>query len=940
MALAAENTLIQLPFSEASGAEPLNAREMLAAIAGDEINVMNLGRQDKCHKEGQARGDTFYTAYAGVTKAAGYTYNSWKDVDEFMETYNTSKAEKRWFEQNTGACTLYFDIDCDDPTHPQFKGLTDAEIVGNFTAALLEFIRGPGTHWGLAEAELIIPYVSTACSPKKISYHVTYRICYDSYGSEWFYFGDIGTLKQFISEFQVVADQHGLIFDQSVYTINRNMRILGSHKAGQPERALVRSNCNQESLKDDARLFLLAYIPADDYIFKIERSGGWKPPTVQLSRQTAIPMSDAEYKAAIAILEDHAGDNFALSDSNNGGWNFKRLRPSHCRICKRTHESDNQYAFPACDGSGAIFLYCHRVEKKCIRLGSYKPRNSALTEVVQADIGPILLASQRDEMMSASSSESPTPQTLKRLQIVRPNPQIRFWLDNIFRGDAGLGKITEQECKRRGIKVTCTKKYSGKIWNEATKLYECADKDKLKNQIPVIVGDVCGQLITELSRRQDVDKDKTIDAVRKVNSEIERDTRRWVRIFEAAKTEIVDLGFDKLVDLGRPSQMAIKDGLLLDLNDPELGKTPGEPLSRILVRPRTKDDLFSYEWPVNFTPRSDFRHALAFFRSLCTHRETEEVDSELVDFFQIAMGYQLTAEFSERKVSVFLGADGTNGKGALHAIRQAIMGKAYDQVGKALVIGRGKGDAGAPNASLIRTKGKRVVCVDELAKDDVFDEALVKAQSSGGQVSGRGMGKDECTWNATAKPVINTNFLAKLKEILSTPEKPSAMMNRLDIYPFNNKFQETAENLALVEAWRTTHRDEIFTWMCIGGRRYYDQGRVLGPRPTSMIKTRNACFRSQDTVGTFFSEKCKVVAGGTVRMKASDLHGSYIRWCEAGGYDHVKIHEFGRVMANLGHKSVERGCHYWYYDLQVDDPPDELAGFAGVGQVDLLAPGR
>lgn len=159
--------------------------------------------------------------------------------------------------------------------------------------------------------------------------------------------------KLFYNLFNTFLNQnqskYPLQFDYQA-SINSSLRILGSHKIGQPHRKMRKT-----STSNDRNYFIL-----DVDKKKSSKFTYFKPDSETIISEPKLTELESFSEQANAILTEYIKDNFVSIDSA-GLCKLKRVKPSECPICNRTHTSDNQYAF--CK-DGAVYLGCCRSEQK------------------------------------------------------------------------------------------------------------------------------------------------------------------------------------------------------------------------------------------------------------------------------------------------------------------------------------------------------------------------------------------------------------------------------------------------------------------------------------------------------------------------------------------------------------------------------------------------
>jgi hypothetical protein len=159
-----------------------------------------------------------------------------------------------------------------------------------------------------------------------------------------------------------------------IYNKNRCFRILGSSKLNDPSR--VFKPVNLQHSKKEIGLSHFPLDPLEYYVNTMHDDYYYPEPLVMPENTLRESLRPKEQTKAIRLFRDKAPDAENHSEepakirSARGGveLTFKRLRPSHCVFCDRTHDRINSAAVVVYD-NGKTFLYCHRSTQEPIFLG-------------------------------------------------------------------------------------------------------------------------------------------------------------------------------------------------------------------------------------------------------------------------------------------------------------------------------------------------------------------------------------------------------------------------------------------------------------------------------------------------------------------------------------------------------------------------------------------
>ncbi len=310
-------------------------------------------------------------------------------------------------------------------------------------------------------------------------------------------------------------------------------------------------------------------------------------------------------------------------------------------------------------------------------------------------------------------------------------------------------------------------------------------------------------------------------------------------ITTSAKQLLWDVNFASQLDVN-PDLLGVPDGVV-DLTTGEQRKGRQEDnVSRVI-----KVDYLGLEHPT-----TDIDN---FFDSIFE-------DRDVVRYLQKLLGYGITGHVKEQKWLICHGV-GSNGKGVLQKLLEAVMGDYYLQMSPDCIIKRGKAPGkNAPTPYIADLCGKRIAICDELPDDAVLDEELVKRATGDTTLSARYLNANPFEFKPTHLPILLTN------------QKPSlniddaAVLRRILFAPFALQFKHPWE----MDPTDTTHRpldanlgaklttpeclSQLLTWLVNGAVAWGEEG--LGEPPAVMRSALDEYLRENDTLMMFIDEHC------------------------------------------------------------------------------------
>lgn len=189
--------------------------------------------------------DTKGTRGAMGEKVASYMYSSYPTLADFCRVYSQipQSDEKCFFEQIREGCECRMFFDLDGESHQEvFVNYTDYpeepfdEVYPKYVEAFLKIHTEYRQSKGYPYVRWNDVIMKDASTKSKFSIHILY---------DW-YFTDMTKQKCYMLDFYDFAISRGFVFDKSVYSSNRNMRMIHSTKAGK-SRFLTRSSFNMKS---------------------------------------------------------------------------------------------------------------------------------------------------------------------------------------------------------------------------------------------------------------------------------------------------------------------------------------------------------------------------------------------------------------------------------------------------------------------------------------------------------------------------------------------------------------------------------------------------------------------------------------------------------------------------------------------------------------------
>lgn len=291
------------------------------------------------------------------------------------------------------------------------------------------------------------------------------------------------------------------------------------------------------------------------------------------------------------------------------------------------------------------------------------------------------------------------------------------------------------------------------------------------------------------------------------------------------------------------------------------------------VTPRTKEDYWSYECPVE--PVTSTLNAEKFFESVMPNEENRE-------FLRKVLGYNLTGDTTGRKYFIWYGPNGNNGKSLIFDCMQRILGHhLMHSCAKSLIMDGANDKASGPSPELYAIIGKRslVYSEGETTGRLKVNETQIKQISGEDMINCRGLYAPVINF----KPLCKLNILTNRFLELSLDE---AIRNRTEAIFFDRSFVDyPTESYQLkkdpqtVDKLKTIYLNEVFTWMVQGAINYYKGGKIVAMPQEFKTRTENL-LSDMNSVSSFMRDRIERTPNKTEYLTKKDIWDAYNIYCQ------------------------------------------------------------
>lgn len=321
--------------------------------------------------------------------------------------------------------------------------------------------------------------------------------------------------------------------------------------------------------------------------------------------------------------------------------------------------------------------------------------------------------------------------------------------------------------------------------------------------------------------------------------------------------------------------------------------------------PHNRQDYLTRIVPWHYDPKASCPRWMKFLE------EVTGGDRELQSFLQLAVGYAITGEVSEKCLFFLLGP-GDTGKTTYIETLSTMLGSGYARTAGFTSFVRGV-KSGIRN-DLARLQGVRFVAAAEAAAEEKFDVVLLKRLTGDDTVTARFLYREYQEFKPEFKIFLAANHEPKL------PADDEAVWRRFVVIPFDVQVERKQHDL------KSRLREEmpgILAWAVRGAWLYYDnhfnQSRPLekpkrvqeaidGYRARCEADGSSTAEKTNDKakrlIRQFLDECCERASGE--HQTPDDLLKAARAWCEEHFEDGSMItaNMLGRILTQSGFEAV------------------------------------
>lgn len=302
-------------------------------------------------------------------------------------------------------------------------------------------------------------------------------------------------------------------------------------------------------------------------------------------------------------------------------------------------------------------------------------------------------------------------------------------------------------------------------------------------------------------------------------------------------------------------------------------------LKTYTLQPSNPEDFITRLCPTEFNPTA----ACPLWEK--TVSEVMGGDQELVEFFQIALGYSFSGCQREEGLFIAYGT-GANGKSTILRVIQDVMGEAHTCTVPSEVLLLKQGQSHPTGLTIMH--GKRLAISVEPEMNRALAEGLVKSLTGGDKIAARRMNED--FWEY--KP-IHTIWLA-------TNHKPNirgtdnGIWRRIWPIPFSVTFTKPDKHLS---DKLKAEREGILAWLAMGAHCYHQYPDMF-KLPAACQDFKDAYRTEEDRLGVFVDDCIERVEGE--KTPTRKIWQVYTNWCSEESEDPLPKKMFFKMLEERG----------------------------------------
>lgn len=323
-----------------------------------------------------------------------------------------------------------------------------------------------------------------------------------------------------------------------------------------------------------------------------------------------------------------------------------------------------------------------------------------------------------------------------------------------------------------------------------------------------------------------------------------------------------------------------------------------------IFRPHRREDYITKVAPITYDASAGCPQWERALRSIFPESPvTDDApgDTEIIGFVQRLLGMCLSGDTSEQVLTIFHG-DGSNGKSSILETVCAVLGPYAGPAPEGLLLVRRGEQHPTELADLF---SMRLIHSTETGEGARLDEARVKKLTGGDTIKARYMKQNFFSFTPTHKLLVCTNHRPKIRgtdfaiwrRVLLVPFRATFWDAAKPARPGEQRLDRFRKDKELIKDKFEHERPGILNWLLAGFREW--QRRGLCP-PAGVQAAVEEYQRSEDLIGQFVEERCRLFNSRDVKAKSGELYGAFLKWAgESGERSYTSQRAFSQRIIQL-----------------------------------------
>lgn len=713
--------------------------------------------------------------------------------------------------------------------------------------------------------------------------------------------------KHIASLLQNCCDFDKSIIDKSVYSKNRNLRLLGHSKGSCPDNPFL-----EYERRQDIRHYCATYITKIYSILDIPEQ------QIDLPSASTADNDDVEFPLQKEITTDIIAKVVEIAKTlcpsiyydNRVVNNFIDLNYDHktkrCPITNQVHDHIGLWAIVQNDNVVENNLRIGCRSERC------KNENGKTKVVTLGSINQLVEKTSIDLIEPVTFSEN----IISKVSFPWVGKQVKQKV-------LGLSNIFEflYADRIKWVEENITYYWNGKLWQEDAAMFVYR---LISQKFPELLEHY---LKNQHNMNDNKLQDRKMDEPpqKEMSEEIEKETKSLIiklqnanintAIINMVRPLIYDRYFTKIKD-NCPCELSVENGMV-SLKDGTLRNTvPKDFITRSL-------DL-EYN-PEKYGKNNRNYKIFDEFIWDITRDIKGQLNEEIYTYMKWILGYSLQGVPKQKKFFIFWGPQGYNGKSILLNTISDVLENYAVTMDKSVILQGPKKTAGSHSTELVRLENCRLGILSDTSEDCALDDGQIKQLTSiTDMISVREIYGKQKEFKPTFVPIIATNFRIRINL------KDNALYERCMMVPFWCRFisnpnpenlNERKGNPDLPDEFSDTEfKKSVLCWLVDAGV-FYSQNENL-KTPKSIIQAKQEYRKQMDIYQEFIGASC-IMYDSQDKLKfftrKTELIEGFVNYCIEQGVKVVKGKCEREFNAFLEQKKIDGVSCYLGITLKLEE---------------------